>query len=211
MGNELDDMRDIVNDRLRRVKTACPGRILSYDASTRKAEVEPLVQEKYADGTLLTPPRIANVPVVMPSTANAGLVLPVGNGDPCLLVFAQRSMDRWLAQGGVQEPADSRMHATSDAIAIVGLFPFSVSHSDGSGLRLHNDNGNVRVEAGATPAILKAQSDAKIALGTAAVELLDEITKALDDIVTGLLTIPYTPTITQAASAAIKTIKGSLP
>jgi hypothetical protein len=49
-----------------------------------------------------------------------------------------------------------------------------------------------------------------VALGTSVVELLDEVTKALDDIVTGLNLIPYPAVATIAASTAIKTIKGSI-
>jgi hypothetical protein len=198
MATELSDLRAVINDRLRQVNTAMPGRITKYDSETRKAEVEPLIQEKYADGTLLSLPKITNVPVVMPATSGAGFILPIGNGDPVLLLFSQRSLDRWLTSGGVQESADTRMHHLSDAIAIPGLFPFSQSHSDGAGLVVKNAQILIRLDGN------------KVAIGTVTVELLDEITKALDDIVTGLALIPYTATATIAASTAIKTIKGSV-
>lgn len=196
---DLEQTREIIDDRLRRVNTALPGRIQSYSASTRKADVEVMLNEKYADGQVIDLGVIANVPVVMPATSSAGVVLPIASGDPVLIVFCQRSIDRFMTQGGKTTPADIRMHSMSDAVAIPGLFDFKVSHSDGDGLRIFNGLMNIRLT-----------SDGKVAIGTSVVELLDEITKALDDIATGLLTIPYTPTITQAASAAIKTIKGSV-
>jgi hypothetical protein len=195
---DLDTLRDVINDRLRQVNTCLPGRISSYNAATRKADVQPLIKEKFADGQILSLPRIPNVPVVMPGNSDAGLVLPIGEGDPVMLLFSQRSMDRWLTQGGEQESADIRMHALSDAIAIPGLFSFDVSHSDGNGVVLKNGNILIRLHS------------STVAIGTSTVELLDEITKALDDIVTGLATIPYTATVTQAASTAIKSIKGSI-
>jgi hypothetical protein len=223
VAGELDNIRDIVDDRLRQVNVCLPGRIKSYSASTRKAEVEPLVKERYADGTVLTLPVITGVPVVMPATSSSGLILPVGDGDPCLILFAQRSIDRWLTNGGVQESADKRMHAMSDAIAIVGLFPFSDSPETADaadGVKLHNDGevvvassgDEVRLESGtsATKATLKTQADAKIALGTSAVEVLDEVTKAFDEIAIGLAAIPSPNTQTLASSAALKTIKGSI-
>lgn len=226
MASELDELRAVVDDRLRRLNTALPGRIESYDASTRKAEVQPLVKEKYADGTILTLPRISGVPVVMPTTGSAGVALPIANGDPVLILFAQRSIDRWLTNGGVQEANDTRMHALSDAIAIAGLFDFTASHSDGSGLRVYNDDGEISVEAsedlsqsagGAAtiaagsvlPGTFKAE-DGTVAMGTSTVEVIDEITKALDEIATGLAAIPSPNVATLAASAALKTIKGSI-
>lgn len=226
MADNLETIRDVINDRLRGVNTCIPGRIESYNASTRKAEVQPLIQEKYADGQVLTLPKITGVPVVMQSTSSAGLVFPVANGDPCLLLFAQRSIDQWLSQGGIQQSADKRMHAMSDAIAILGLFPFSESHSDGSGVRLHNDDGEIRIEgsgdvtataggiatleAGAVvPGTFKAEAG-KIALGTSAVEVLANVTKAFDEIAIGLAAIPSPNVSTLAASAAIKTITGTI-
>jgi hypothetical protein len=208
---DLEQIREVVDDRLRGVNTCMPGTISRYDASTREAEVTPQIDDMYADGERLQLPILTGVPVVQMATASAGLVLPIAAGDRVLVLFAQRSLDRWLSTGSRDVSGDVRMHAMSDAIAIAGLMPFSVSHSDGDGVRLHNDSGVVRIESGvANTATLKTQSDGKIALGTPLVELLDEVTKALDDIATGLLTIPYTPTITQAASAAIKTIQGTI-
>jgi len=196
---DLGTLQDVISDRLRQVNTSLPGRIEKYNASTRLAEVKPLIREKYADGTVLSLAPITNVPVIMPSTADAGLALPVAAGDTVLLLFCQRSIDRWAVVGGEVNAEDVRMHAMSDAVAVAGLFDFTVTHTDGAGLVLYNGAAKIRVT-----------SDGKVAIGTAVVELLDEITKALDDIVTGLAAIPYTATATAAASAAIKTIKGSI-
>jgi hypothetical protein len=212
---ELSEIRDILTDRLRQLNTGLPGRVLSYDSSTRKAEVQPLIKEKFADGQILTLPRITGVPVIMPATSGSGFIMPIGDGDPVLLLFMQRSIDRWLASGGVQEAADATMHALSDAVAIPGLFPFTVRHSDGSGVRVFNENGEIRLESGtaASKATIKTQSDGKVALGTQLVELLDEVTKALDATATSICAngAPLSNSAAiQASSNLIKTIKGSI-
>lgn len=211
---ELDDVADMIADRLRQVNTAMPGRIAKYNASTREAEVEPLIKEKYADGQILKLPNISGVPVMMPATSGAGVVMPIAAGDDVLLLFAQRSIDRWLTSGGVQESADKRMLALSDAIAIPGLFSFDVTHSDGdgAGVRIFNEDDEVRLESGASAllATIKTQADGKIAAGTATVELLDEITKAFDEIAIGLAAIPSANAATLAASVALKLIKGTI-
>jgi hypothetical protein len=118
--------------KIGRVNTCLPGRIEGYDASKNKAEVQPLIQKKYDNDQLVTLPIIANVPVVFPRTATAGIFLPVARGDLVLLVFCQNSLDKWLVQGGIVDPEDRRKHDLNDAIAIPGLYPFN-SEAIGNG------------------------------------------------------------------------------
>jgi hypothetical protein len=70
-------------------------------------------------GTLVWSAPLPSVP------AFTDLVLPVSVGDTGLLVFADGSLDVWLARGGVVDPLDDRHHALSDAVFIPGLRPFS--------------------------------------------------------------------------------------
>jgi hypothetical protein len=176
-----------------------PGQIDSYDPSSGKATVQPLLREKYADGDVVEPPPIPNVPVVFPRTAAASITLPIARGDGVLLLFCQRSMDTWLSSGGVANPDDIRMHSLSDAIAIPGLVPFSIGGTGETDLVIRRGN-----------AVFKIQSGGKIAFGTSVVELLDEITKAFDEINT-LSTIWGSACVqVPLSSAAIKTIKGSI-
>lgn len=238
----MPDEREIVAlimDKLRRVNVCLPGSIESYDASERKASVKILLDEKYADETVLSGTVVPNVPVVMPSTQNAGLVLPIGTGDYVMLVFSQRSLDRWLSEGGTTEPDDARMHSLNDAIAIVGLFPFKTTHSDGDGVRLHNNDTELRLEdeeaqllsgglklelasgksimsaatvpeVAALTAKIQAQNDGKIAMGTSTVELLDEVIKVFDEIIANSAAWGAPVPQTIISSAALKTIKGAL-
>ncbi len=90
------------------------------------------------------------------------------------------------------------MHSMTDAIAITGLFPFSVTNDDGDGLVLYNGAIKIRLH------------ESKVAIGTALVELLDELTKALDEINT-LSTAWGSPCVqVPLSSAAIKTIMGTI-
>jgi hypothetical protein len=45
----------------------------------------------------------------------------VSPGDPCLLIFSDRSLDSWLDRGGEVDPIDLRRHHLSDAVAILGV------------------------------------------------------------------------------------------
>jgi len=199
MTDEMQTMNDVISNRLRQVNVSLPGRIESYDADTRKADVLPLINEKYADGTVLRLPIITNVPVVMPATNAARITLPIAAGDGVLIVFSQRSLDLWLSEGGITDAGDIRMHSMSDAVAIPGLFSFKDAPSSGT-----------EIELTQTDAVVRAN---KVALGTPAVELLDEITKALDATASSNCVDGAPLTLAaqiQAASTAIKTIKGSI-
>lgn len=102
-----------------------PARVEKYDHTTQRAEVKPLLRRRYADGEVQEMPVIAGVPVVWPRSGGASLTMPVRRGDGVILVFADRSLDKWLALGGEVTPDDRRRHHLSDAIAVPGLVSFA--------------------------------------------------------------------------------------
>jgi hypothetical protein len=178
-----------IDGRLGGVHTALPGRIESYDASTQKATVKPLIQnvELPAEGAEIVDvlPVLHDVPVIFPRTAGFFLSLAVAPGDLVLLVFLERSADLWLhSQGGDTHPVDPRRHDLSDAVALPGLFPFprALKHSNTSGVKLGSDAANglcleltaageLKVTLGAQPVLTLAQGGAAamLTLGTGAV------------------------------------------
>jgi len=104
---------------------ALPARVERYDHTAQRAEVLPLLRRQYADGDVESMPVLPDVPVVWPRSGGAQMTMPVNKGDTVLLVFSDRSIDRWLAQGGEVAPDDPRQHDVSDAVAIPGLVPFA--------------------------------------------------------------------------------------
>ena len=48
------------------------------------------------------------------------MTFPIKSGDECLVVFACRAIDVWWQSGGVQPPAETRMHDLSDGFVIPG-------------------------------------------------------------------------------------------
>jgi hypothetical protein len=84
-----------------------------------------------------------DVPVIFPRGGGCTLTFPVKAGDECLLIFADRCIDFWWQNGGVQKPVDLRMHDLSDAFAIVG--PQSQAHKisgiSTSAAQLRTDDG----------------------------------------------------------------------
>jgi phage baseplate assembly protein gpV len=108
-----------------------------------------------------------DVPVIFPRGGGCTLTFPVKAGDECLLIFADRCIDFWWQNGGVQKPVDLRMHDLSDAFAIVG--PQSqaqkISGISTSAAQLRTDDGAAFVEVAVghatvkTPGKLTASAD----------------------------------------------------
>lgn len=119
-------IKDAIKYHLSDVNTAIPARIIAYDASKQEAEVEPLIKRRYKNGEVVRRAPITGVPVVFPAAGGGTITFPVQSGDTVLLIFAQRSIDRWVrGDGGPVDPADNRRHDISDAMAIPGLFPLT--------------------------------------------------------------------------------------
>lgn len=132
--------------------TALPGAIVSFDAGTVTAVVQPGISGSSIgqDGkpVSINLPVLTDVPVVFPRGGGCTLTFPVAAGDECLIVFASRSIDAWSQSGGVQKPSDARRHALSDAFAIIG--PMSqankISGISTSKTQLRSNDGGTFVE-----------------------------------------------------------------
>lgn len=109
------------------LRVSMPARVEKYDDATQLADVQPLLKESYVDEegerAIARLPVITNVPVVFPGGGGMRITFPVRAGDTVMLVFSDRSIDSWLAQGGEATPEDERRHHLSDAVAWPGLHP----------------------------------------------------------------------------------------
>lgn len=165
----LASERQAINEQIR---VALPGIIQSFDPSTVTATVQPSVRYilRDNDGNTTTDdyPLLVDVPVVFPRGGGCTLTFPVSAGDECLVIFADRCIDFWWQNGGIQKPVDPRMHDLSDGFAIVG--PQSQAYKIGgistSAAQLRTDDGAAFVEVAAghaitvkTPGKLTASAD----------------------------------------------------
>lgn len=104
--------------------TALPGIVQSFDADAITCEVSPAIQGKRVleDGTieLVNLPILLDCPVVFPHAGGNTLTFPIKPGDECLVIFSCRAIDQWWIGGGIQPPAETRMHDLSDGFVIPG-------------------------------------------------------------------------------------------
>ncbi|EEO7834860.1 translation initiation factor IF-2 [Salmonella enterica] len=130
-------------------------------------------------------PLLVDVPVVFPRGGGCTLTFPVKVGDECLVIFADRCIDFWWQNGGVQEPVDDRVHDLSDAVCIVG--PQSqaqkISGISTSAAQLRTDDGAAFVEVDAghnvtvkTPGALTATAEGGTTITSPTITLNGDVT-----------------------------------
>jgi hypothetical protein len=134
------------------VHTCLPAKIQTYDSATQKADVIPLLKKKYRfDDEPKDLPIITNVPVQQPS-GNSGaayMYIPVVAGDIGWVIFAERSIDTWLAgEGDSVAPRDPRHHHLSDAIFMPGGLPFkkALSIANPDNMTLKNSSMSIEID-----------------------------------------------------------------
>lgn len=145
--SQVAAMRRVLTHLLAGVFVARPGKVTAYDTAAQTVDVTPTLKqtlEKRDSLEVKEPALIKGVPVCFPRGGGYFVSFPIQPGDYVLLVFADRSLDRWLASGGIVDPIDLRRHAAADAIAIPGVFPGPDALSDAlaSGMVLGQDGGS---------------------------------------------------------------------
>ena len=105
--------------------TTMPAIIDSVNWAKRTCVAHPTVMGRFKqpNGTykIVSMPQCLDVPIIFPQGGGYLLTFPVSPGDECLLFFASRCIDSWWQSGGVQVPAEWRMHSLSDGFAFVGV------------------------------------------------------------------------------------------
>ncbi len=179
MTTMTDAMRQAVLFQLYDVHTALPGTIISYDSTLQKATIQPSLKKSYLDGTTQEMPILNNVPVIFPRAGGASLTFPVVQGDTCLLLFIERSTDLWKSVGGVVAPDDPRKFDLSDAVAIMGLMPFSENSlsENNEDVLLTYKNSNIRIKSSGE---IQIETAGKIAIGSQTTEVLDLLSRWLN-------------------------------
>lgn len=138
---------------LKDINCAKIGVIQAFNAATQTATV----QIAFTRVTSISPagvrtiseyPLLLEVPVFFQSGGGFTLTCPVAPGDECLVVFNDRQIDNWLAQGSGQPPSMGRIHDLSDGIAFVGIRsnPRALSAVSTHSAQLRSDDGATYVE-----------------------------------------------------------------
>lgn len=122
-----DAIDQLVKNSLNGFHTCLPGKILTYDGSTRKASVLPLIKKKYMDNTELSYKPITDVPVSFYGVNECYIQLPDSEfkDQNVILIFSQRAIDSWVLNGKESTPVSFRKFSVTDAIAILSISAFN--------------------------------------------------------------------------------------
>ena len=118
-----------ISEASRSMGVATPGYVISYDAATRTATVQPGVhrlvpQEEDDDLDSVEPyAPIQSVPVCWLTGRGIRVNATLGPGDSVLLVCLDRDMAAWRRTGVPSEPDDPAVHDYTSCVAIPGLVP----------------------------------------------------------------------------------------
>jgi len=107
------------------MRVAIPAKVIKYDKDKQFCDCQPVIKETFRDESTEEMPIIYSVPVAHQRAGDAYIHMPLAKGHYVLLVFSDRSLDKWLSTGGIVSPDDKRLHHLSDAVAIPGCYPFN--------------------------------------------------------------------------------------
>lgn len=147
--NELLDLH--FNGRQAMLWTALPGIIEDFDSTTLTCSVQPAIQGKVRNEngsiSVVNLPLLLDCPVVFPRGGGCSLTFPIKRGDECLVVFSCRAIDFWWQNGGVQPPAEVRMHDLSDGFVLPGPYsqPNVIQSVNMSAVELRSDDHSARI------------------------------------------------------------------
>ena len=118
--NRHEELQALKRDILSSQHCALPGTVVSFDAESQTAVIQPAVSHvipTVAEGSpsSVSLPLLRDVPVFMPVS------FEVNPGDACLVIFADCDIDAWFETGEAEVPASDRMHSLSDGFAFVGF------------------------------------------------------------------------------------------
>lgn len=125
----------IIGRKLDQMHVAFPGKIISFDAASQTASIQPSVPMKVTidnESKFVPLPVLNDIPVVIPNAQTAGyvLTLPIQAGDTCICIVPDKAMDSFLDGtgdatnafvGGPANVSNVRSHNLADAICIPGL------------------------------------------------------------------------------------------
>lgn len=147
--SQTEVLKNAQKNAANEIRVAMPARIETYDYKKQMATVKPLFKRKFKDGKDIAMPLIYNVPVAHPRAGKAFVHMPLKKGDKVMLVFADKSMEKWLASGDDVEPNDARCHHLADAIAYPGLYPFNdgADVTNGDDIVIRNGNTIMHIKS----------------------------------------------------------------
>lgn len=134
------------HNNMKNVYTGIPGHVLSFNASTQRAQIQIGIVRINNDGTIWNIPPIVDVPVQFPGDDYV-LEYQINPGCEGYIHFSQRCLDGWKQTGGVADNPVARFHNKQDAFFSPGGRSLAnpITSFSNNGVRLRDSSGNRHV------------------------------------------------------------------
>jgi hypothetical protein len=173
----IEALNAAMDGRQARLWTAMPAIVQAYSPNEMTVTLVVAIAEpmRSIDGTTITQvqlPQLIHCPVLFPSGGGFTLTFPLKAGDEGLVVFANRCIDAWWANGPAAAPNTSynpstgqtlqaqpqqeyRMHDLSDGFFIPKCFsqPKVITNPSTTSTQLRSDDGQAYFEVAANHAV----------------------------------------------------------
>jgi hypothetical protein len=141
----------ILNVLSREMHTAMPGRVESVQGSNpRTVNVKPLLKYATVDGKQTEFDIINGVMLLTYGSTISSVTMPVQKGDLVLLIFCERSTEKWARATGVSDSELGRQFDLSDAFAIPFNFAALESGYNNEDMIVKHQNSKITMKHGLT-------------------------------------------------------------
>lgn len=178
-------IRRHVDFALSSVHTHLPAQVISYDSGDNTVVVQPCIKVMRTgdpDNDTIELPVIEDVPVSLLGSGKCLLTVAPQAGSYGVLHVAERSLERWILEGGIVEPGSVRKFDISDCFFVPGIYP---TVSDG-------DNGKLQAAVATDRIELRTRS------GDTTVSVLDNDSIVIET--TGQVSVNGSETVIQGGS-----------
>jgi hypothetical protein len=145
----------LIRKALGQVHTHLPAQVTAYDATTNLCSVQPCIKTmRVTDPKNLNSvnlPLLEDVPVQLLGSGKLLFSVTPKVGSYGVLHISERAIEKWIMEGGIQNPNSARRFDLSDAFFEPGIYPQKADGDNGlieSGL--NEDRAEIRTRTGDT-------------------------------------------------------------
>lgn len=203
-----DAVYEMIIGEIAKIRTMTPAKVVTYDATTQRAQVQPILRGRYVDEDSLEiktvqPPILANVPVWWPGSAKGALYAPLEVGDDVMLLVSDRALAEWKQSDNDDlTPQDMRRFDLQDAVALPGTKHVNAALT---GKTFFGENSALGARFVLEPG--------KVALGANGIEVIDQTLDVLNEYlntITSLFAVTSAIAVAAASSPTTPVTNGTL-
>lgn len=148
-GDLIGTFRHILGKFLQGVDDMLPAQVISYDRSTNRAVVQPLVMLLTTDNKTVHRPAVASVPVIQYGGGGFVVSAPIKAGNLGWIKANDRDISLFLQSFKNSAPNTIRKHSFSDAVFIPDVMTgYTIDGADTDNLVIQSLDGSTKISVG---------------------------------------------------------------